>query len=648
MQNSLLNFIRTDMCPLEMPNNLSILQQYQWMMSSKYKSIIKLQCRQTGKSFLTIKEFIRDASYLKPNDTIIIVIKQAKQIEEKIKNSLLLELFNGYNNTTDINNLGIRVNAELKKIMLKNFEIHKEIKVKALSARAVDDNLENIRLFIEPLEQNKDGVWRGVLFNGVKLIALAETSDVSAAVRGATVSLAYFEEVGDYRSDIFTDIVNPTSIRQTSLDEAVHGKEVKGKMYAVLTLNQKFGANHWSYKLYIRNNIDNDQVTKDHRFGIDYYISEENSTLVQIGDLEKMFQYIQNGEKLLIETQKSRPLKYKVEYILDQYGEKIKDENSKYITDVDGIKKITYAGYLYNIKKTNIRGAGLEAGEDAYLREYRMIPVSQNKTFSISEKNIIKRSSFDESNYKKIIGFDSGVESKSFEVEIKNGDSSASCIVEVAMEDYGAETQYIVYNSYYIKKPTTINIFNNINNYVLNRLPVVIDNALLNGTQKDSYNRKITQFSNILLAGGKSQHDALYNPNNLKRSFVFKSYKNTIEKRVKEFNDMLCKEKTESGKNFKNHENPDKKGYKLMITDNNVELIEYLNYQNYKDNGDLQKARDDLWDACWYALSFYEREKQLLNNRFYKNTFVIIPKKKINSHQDILNSIQVIIKTNYD
>lgn len=478
---------------------------------------------------------------------------------------------------------------------------------KWVQAGLLSEDLQWVKLFHEDLKpggRGKGEDYQGKLFTGARMtFASSNNPNLDAIIRGRQFNGVWVDEIGETKIDIrsiYTAGVNTKS---------------GWVLYTGTPPNKP--KNPWVYTTVINPVINNPNISKKRYMGVDFYNFSRNSidpdtgekynfnSYLAIGKLENVWQYVYQGKKRLIDANRTRPVSYMPKYLLDEQGDKIPEETGCYTV---GGEKIV-VGYQFEMIPDTDNGV-TTGDEEAYQREYQVaFDNVADKVFNgFSINNVIARKDFNPSNYKiHVLGFDYGSKDRTGDTTLKNRSSTAWCKVAVVPD--GDAFQYIIYDCQYINKPNELEIANCWNQNLKDGLLIVADSAL--------WSEVVFAGSNVYSTFTNALPELKANRLSRTNEGVFKCFKwNSNTKKAEKFNEYFAQSHITKQRPYFNISKPLEPGRKIMVTDNCVELINFLITYGYKvkkivgtdiSEQSLPEVGDDLYDAMTYAVDFIEK-----------------------------------------
>ena len=602
-------------------NRLSLAQQSTYKHGIDANNLYFLWSRQVGKSNLaSYMAWNRMIDYKETsNNTIYAVLHpQANMIEERMLEDILLEPFGGgvipkILDGFTLNSIYIKPPEwwweDMEVAFANDPSLEEEWNNKMWLLFNEDDKEWYVKLFTQNIDQtSKKGAFIGKLFNGATVVCSAVNEFFANVFRGAKLQGVYGEEMGEYKKSPF-DVITP----------ALQSQDNSWTIFAGTPNGDK--PQNWLYEQMVMVKQDeNAEIFFEN--GVDYYISNIKTDLApsaedlmnengneivtkqihtkivwSVGQIHKIFPYVYDGPNRFAKVQSQRKFPDKAYVKRDEYGTVQKDSD----------------GYpIYVIEKDKPNPAGV-IDEDQYGREYKMQFVSVASmvfpNFNINN-HVIPFDSYDwDSVPFRMLGYDHGVGTTKITKTISGNTRSASCKAKIAcFPVQGTDTyQYVIYDIEYIEEPTKEEIALCFLDAILSGMCIVADSSL--------WKRTIQGNDSDLMQIIKSNPELANDPRTRTNVALYKSYKMKFQDKYNNYNKYFKYNKmnipgTNMQIEFRNPANPMEKGYKVMITDNCLHVIQFLSNHMYKIDSDGSKKpgnlRDDSFDAPTYPIDTFE------------------------------------------
>lgn len=597
-------------------NPLSLAQKATYTYSLDANTLFVMWARQVGKSNMLSYIFwdkIFENSTL--GDTFITMSPREGDIMEFMIKDILLEAFGGKEKIYDINAIYLKPPEKWWKVQERAFKEKPALLQYWKDNDWIKYKNDNpyVKLFTEDLANTGAGKksqsrFTGKIFTGATILCTAANDEFENTIRGKKIMGAFGDEMGQYKSDPFSAL-GPTIVNQG------------GWMLYAGTPNAKTPFN-WVYDMY-KEVTESPYVTYRFKYGIDFYkatvtsdiapsfeeilanndehelLTEQisNTTLWSIGDLEKMFPYVYQGNKKFAQIQNERKNRLKIEYTKNSLGQYQKDNNGNIIFN------------LIPIPEPNPMG---KFSDEQYDREFRMKFGRGNQMafgdFS-KEINVIDSLEFNPSYYNSIAGYDHGIgDAKVVGTVAGNKISAATwakvaCIPIIGTNDF----QYVIYEVGYLVEADPRNIADKWYELLQEGLPIVAESVLWNETIKGG----TKNFNQILNANEDLKNDY--------RAYtgrgIFKSKKRDWQEKAVSLNKWFREDNYKPFNRlgtveFVHPTDSRKKGRKLFITSECKDLIDYFSKLILVANADgaltPKVMRDDIFDAATYAIDYIE------------------------------------------
>jgi hypothetical protein len=608
---------------------------------------IALCSRRSGKSTLFAPEFLDYClNICKKGDQTLILGNNENNIKNLIIDNALLEPFGGKEYINSINQVYLSTSLDIVKksmdIKVRFWEtsLGQDEYQNWIKEGYITQDLEYVKLLIQPLDNKTAGGkdqarYEGELFNGVKIkIAGGNNPNIGSILSGQAFRIAWLEEIGQLDKNIF-GIFIPTVLDRKDEFGIPNGKVI------VNGTPPRDETNTWFYKDYVEPYLVGKGVEYENRLGIDIYtdkryiegidsyegksVSFTTVTSLCIGDFENIFPYIYGGLTTFNSVQSQRHIPFLGEAFYEQKIPKKAitkvDNNNKHIVfedyywdkelDLNTLKykfnKKYFNKYDYDIVEQDYilarEGSGGAIDFDQYSKEYRMQFNSlETKMFTnFNQECIIRKDEFNPYLYHSIAGYDFGKgQDVEFDVE-KHIKESGTCYAKVALIPYGNTYQYIVWETGFISVPSERSIADSWIKLWNEGCPVVADDTFFhakvisNIVPYQIINHKCPDLSQHRLFG---YNKSIYP--------CYKRKKGGVDK-AKLFNDMIGNSRVNNSDEQFIIPNTDKKGRQIMFTDNCTHAINYFTNQKInRKTSQLEKTRDDIYDAITYAIDFIE------------------------------------------
>lgn len=626
------------------PAQIALYNAAKWRKYDKYGNIINKPlvdelflfiCRQTMKSKTCSTIWWDRIFHAENEDLFIASAPLEKDVYDILISDIFLEAFGGSKEVEDLNDIYIKAPEEFENkmkekwskdaLLYKKWFENKANPIQwAVNLKEKPEDEDNIyfKLFIEDLKGANNASYKGRVFNGAKILCVSAGFTFGDKIRGKKIKGVYGEEISQYPKNPF-GILMPAIISQggwvmfagTPPEEDGHWvqEEVWNKIQD--SKNVKYSKQlglEWNYA------IRKEEVPPSYdelMMGIEKKYAKRTQ-LNCIGKLEDLFPFVYNGPQRFAEVQACREFPARIVPRLNSFGKPILDEDTIL---KDGKGNILFKGfYKYDIELSTEKNPGIPLfSEEQYQREYQMnFGMGDEKAFpTFTDSNIIKQEDFKPEYFHTISGYDHGAYEGKIIGITKGGGKSASVWVKVAVNVVNGAKQYIIYDEHFIEDPTEINVNHEWQGLLNEGCPIVYDRAIDNthgGT--NSVKNTILKADRSIIKGKRFQtgfYSGLKTHGERDKINRYKSYfKQHIDKK--------------SGAKFQHPMIFGEDGYKLYITDNCKNLIEWFSKQAWVVTSkkgvskelqvrELKKFRDDAWDAVTYAIDTLEND---YNNAF--------------------------------
>jgi hypothetical protein len=619
------------------PMQLALYNAVKWMERDSNGNLIEKPpvdelfifiARQSGKSKVCSTIWWQRIIYGGENeDVFIATAPMEKDIYDILIDDIFLEAFGGAKEVEDINAVYVTAPEKFEKSMVEKWEddikngngsLYKKWFDNPKHAnqwaikRKGEDGKEKIffKLFVNDIKGANNSNYTGTIFNGSKVMCVSPTFKFGDKIRGKKIKGVYGEEISQYASNPF-GALGPAIISQGGwmmfagtppeddsswIHEDVWGKIRKGES---LNYQKKLGMELYSAqkKVEIPAATYEEMLKGDKRFTV-------RTQLNVIGRLEEIFPFIYNGPQRFAEIQACRERPSVIKPMLNSRGKPILDEE----TVIDGV----FSGfYKYTIEPSKEPNPGAPVfSEEQYQREYQMnFGTADEKAFpTFTDSNIIKQEDFDPSYFYTAAGYDHGAFQGKIRGIAKGSGKSASVWVKVAVNIVNGAKQYIIYDEKFIEDPREISVNNEWQGLLNSGCPIIYDRAIAN-----THGGSNSVLNAILRADPSIIDNPRYNDGFFpgQKRIGVRDKVNDYKAYFKEHTDKRTKVR------FKHPIFIKEDGYKLYITDNCINLIEWFDKQSWvvtsKKGGsketqvkELRKFRDDAWDAVTYCIDTIE------------------------------------------
>ena len=590
----------------------------------KSQTLTLFMSRQTGKSNVSCAMvFNRIINESRNGYKYMIMGPSEGKIGELFIRGVLLEAFGGAEEVTDadINNVFIPMPDKY----YKQYSAPKYQKITDgyIKDGRISADLKWIKLFFNDIRRggrSNDGEqYQGMLFTGASITFTSSNNPfISRIIRGNTFNGIWIDEIGEANNDI-------RPLFKAALDSKFGWVLYTGTP-------AKDPKNNWVYDSMISPLLDNPNVKRKFFMGLTFF---DNSTYIFgqneqdkinigqytiIGKLEDLWQVVYKGYQKVQLANKDRESPYSPQFILDENGEKIPDDNFT-ITKSDGSKKVY--GYQYKMipnQDLNISKI-IGISEEAYQREYQMsFSNISNKVFpSFGLANILDSTEFNPNLYKTIVGFDYGSKDRKNNTKIK--DRSSTAWAKVAIIPNANTFQYVVYDCGYIDIPNEEHISKFWLETINSGYPIVADRAIWNNTVYEGS----SNYSVFVNANEELKRNRLKDTN----VGIFKCFKwNSNINKARKFDEYFGLSYAQNTEIRNNLDDNRKINRKVMITNNCLELIKFFNTSDFVNKSiagtssveqSLKEVNDDIYDAMTYAIDEIEKKTDGWKNilKFY-------------------------------
>jgi hypothetical protein len=637
-------------------SNYSFAQKELSKLMYQSNFFITLSSRRTGKSFVFASDMIDyGLNWCGAGDQMLILGNSENNVLNLIVEGALLEPFGGKLYLSSVNQVYLRTDLDVvkksmdQKVRFWETASGQEELQTWLEEGWITSDLSYVKLFIGTGGLTNSGSkeqsrYEGMLFNGVRIkVAGGNNPNVGSILSGQAYRVVWLEEIGQLDKNIFGVFI-PTVLDRTDEFGLPNGKVL------VNGTPSRDESNTWFYTDFVKPLLKGKGIEYQEKLGLEIYtdtrdikgtqvlggysVSFKKTSVLAIGDFENVFPYVFGGITTFNSVQAARHVptvgeafyaeKLPKQAVAQSEGEEPTVYTSSYPERSLNLQTLRYEfkeksfmHYKYDLVPASWAdekaGAGGEISFEDYSKEYRMqFNSMETKAFRkfVKANNVIPRDSFNPFQYNSVAGFDLGKgENVEFDInkEIKE---SGTCWAKVAIVPHADTYQYVIYETGYLPVPNNASIAKAFLELWEAGCPVIPD---------DSFFRS--------LVGGGCEYDWFLHQQPEVREHRLFGYKKSIypcykRKRaavdkVKLFDDMFGKSRI-GNTEVEYTGFTDKKGRQILITDNCVELIEYLTTLKInRKTSQLEKKRDDLYDAATYAIDFIEMKVAMDNLRTF-------------------------------